>query len=74
MIPLVFTKLPTLSIVLIKMKMQFFALTFLFALCTLLHAGCGGREATVVQPPAETEPVDTSAEAAEAFPEEYGNI
>lgn len=54
------------------MKKHLF-LVVLFGLSTVLYSGCGGRQATVVQP-AETEPVDLSAQAAEEHPEEYANM
>ena len=54
------------------MKKQLF-LVVLFGFSTVLYAGCGGREATVVEP-ADTEPVDLTAQAAEENPEEYADM
>ncbi|TWT87966.1 hypothetical protein [Neorhodopirellula pilleata] len=43
-----------------------------FGLIVMSQAGCG-REASVVQP-ADAEPVDLTAQAAEEHPEEYANM
>jgi hypothetical protein len=54
------------------MKIQLIFIAF-FSLSIVAFPGCGGRQATVVQP-AETEPEDLSAQAAEEYPEEYANM
>ncbi|EMI19732.1 secreted protein [Rhodopirellula maiorica SM1] len=36
--------------------------------------GCGGSGSTVVETPADQEPQDVSAEAAEQYPEEYAKM
>jgi len=56
------------------MKFNSLAAAFVLMFASVTQIGCGGRDQTVVQPSADVEFEDTSAEAAEENPEEYANM